>query len=114
MEFAAEDKGLSMQEMKLNSEQNSSAAAARAAEPSDFDRLIGASPGPTEFCLELSKLFRVRSSEIALLRLEGGMLKFLFPEQLKTAGTIPLSSSSAIAAHTAISKKLELFNNFPR
>src|SRR5438309_10536015 len=69
---------------------------------------------PSEFCAELSKTFRVRSSEVVLLRLEGGMLKFLFPEELKTAGAIPLSGSSAIAAHTAISKMLELFNNFPR
>jgi hypothetical protein len=45
---------------------------------------------------------------------EGRMLRFLFPEELKAAGTIALSSSSSIAAHTAISKKIELFNNFPR
>src|SRR5205823_13730264 len=69
---------------------------------------------PSELCAEISKTFRVRSSVVALLWLEGGMLKFLFPHELKTAGAIPLFGSSAIAAHTAISKKLELFNNFPR
>jgi hypothetical protein len=104
-----------MQGMKHKSGQdNSAAAAATAAENSPHDRLPSMEATPSEFCSELSQTFRVRSSEVALLRLEGGMLKFLFPEELKTAGAIPLSSSSAIAAHTAISKKLELFNNFPR
>ncbi len=64
------------------------------------------------FCAELAKQFKVRSTEIALLRLEKGLLKFLVPEHLKTAGAIPVSSSSAVAAHTAMTKKVELFNNF--
>ncbi len=51
---------------------------------------------------------------MALLRLENGLLKFLFPEELTTAGTIPISSSTAVAAHTAVTKKVELFNNFTR
>jgi hypothetical protein len=67
---------------------------------------------PGSFCADLAKKFKVRSSEIALLRLENGLLKFLFPEHLKTAGAIPVSSSSAVAAHTAMTKKVELFNNF--
>ncbi|HEV2716333.1 MAG TPA: hypothetical protein VGU64_13800 [Terriglobales bacterium] len=104
-----------MQGMKRHSGQdNSAAAAAPAANVATNKGLLATDATPQQFCSELSTLFRVRSSEVALFRLEGGMLKFLFPEELKTAGTIPLSSSSAIAAHTAISKKLELFNNFPR
>src|SRR2546430_14367528 len=104
-----------MQGMKRNSgHDNSAAAATTAVENSTHDSLPRMDATPSEFCAELSKTFRVRSSEVALLRLEGGMLKFLFPEELKTAGAIPLSGSSAIAAHTAIGKKLELFNNFPR
>jgi hypothetical protein len=67
---------------------------------------------PSQFCGDLAKQFKVRSSEIALLRLEKGLLKFLVPEHLKTAGAIPVSSSSAVAAHTAMTKKVELFNNF--
>jgi hypothetical protein len=67
---------------------------------------------PGHFCAELARQFKVRSSEIALLRLEKGLLKFLVPEHLKTAGAIPVSSSSAVAAHTAMTKKVELFNNF--
>lgn len=46
------------------------------------------------------------------MRLEKGLLSFVHPEQLKTAGSIPVSSSSAIAAHTASTKRTELFNAF--
>ena len=37
----------------------------------------------------------------------------MFPEYLRTTGAIPLSSK-AVAAHTALSKKAEIFNNFAR
>ena len=52
-------------------------------------------------------------AEVALLRLDGGLLKFIFPEHLRTTGAIPISSK-AVAAHTALSKKGEIFNNFAR
>jgi hypothetical protein len=55
----------------------------------------------------------VQNAEVALLRLEGGLLKFIFPEHLRTTGAIPISSK-AVAAHTALSKKAEIFNNFAR
>jgi hypothetical protein len=70
--------------------------------------------GPEQCCTELSRVFRVRPNEVALLRLESGLLRFLFPSELSTAGSIPISSSSAVAAHTAVTKKVELFNNFTR
>ena len=63
---------------------------------------------------EISKLFHVQATEIALLRLEHNSLRFVFPAELKTSGTIPLSSSSSVAAHTASSKRIELFNNFTK
>ena len=56
----------------------------------------------------------MRTNEVALLRLENGLLKFLCPIELSTAGSIPISSSTAVAAHTAVTKKIELFNNFTR
>jgi hypothetical protein len=100
-----------MQKGKQNSASGSSTGAAPA-----LDRALSATePGtstPTRFCADLAKQFKVRSSEIALLRLEKDLLKFLVPEHLKTAGAIPVSSSSAVAAHTAMTKKVELFNNF--
>jgi len=69
---------------------------------------------PERFCTGLSKLFAVRANEVALLRLEKGLLRFLSPAQLTTAGSIPVSSSSSVAAHTASTKKTELFNTFAR
>lgn len=69
---------------------------------------------PDQCCVELAKIFGVRANEVALLRLEDGLLKFLCPFELSTAGSIPISSSNAVAAHTAVTKKIELFNNFTR
>lgn len=68
---------------------------------------------PLEISMVLAKVFRVQYAEVALLRLEGGLLKFIFPEHLRTTGAIPISSKS-VAAHTALSKKAEIFNNFAR
>jgi len=61
----------------------------------------------------LAKVFHVQHAEVALLRLEGGLLRFILPEHLQTTGAIPISSK-AVAAHTALSKKPEIFNNFAR
>jgi len=65
-----------------------------------------------QFCSELSKIFQVLATEVALFRAQDRQLKFLFPNELKTAGSIPLSSGSAVASHTAISRRAELYNNF--
>jgi len=72
-------------------------------------------PGVTalDLCMVLAKIFRVQYTEVALLRLENGLLRFIFPEHLRVTGAIPLSSK-AVAAHTARSKKAEIFNNFAR
>ncbi len=89
-------------------------AAAPASEARGLEHLLDQNPTPDKFCTELSRIFHVRQSEVALLRLENRLLKFLFPDELKTAGAIPISSSSAIAAHTAVTKKVELYNNFAK
>ena len=68
---------------------------------------------PLDVSKVLAKVFRVAHTEVALLKLEGGLLKFVFPEYLRTTGAIPISSK-AVAAHTALSKKAEIFNNFAR
>src|SRR6202451_3564520 len=68
---------------------------------------------PLDVNMVLAKVFRVQHAEVALLRLEGGLLKFILPEHLRTTGAIPISSK-AVAAHTALSKKAEIFNNFAR
>src|SRR6202041_2582700 len=75
--------------------------------------VLGEGVTPQDISMVLAKVFKVQYAEVALLRLEGGLLKFLFPEHLRTTGAIPISSK-AVAAHTALSKKAEIFNNFAR
>ena len=68
---------------------------------------------PQNACAELARLFQVRLHEVALLRLEKGMLKFLYPPSLSAAGLIPLSSS-AVAARTAATKTALVSNTFAK
>src|SRR6202050_4018310 len=75
--------------------------------------VLGEGVTPLDISMVLAKVFRVQYAEVALLRLEGGLLKFVFPEHLCTTGAIPISSN-AMAAHAALSKKAEIFNNFAR
>ena len=75
--------------------------------------VLGQGVSALDLCMVLAKIFRVQYTEVALMRLEGGSLFFVFPEYLRTSGAIPLSSK-AVAAHTALSKKAEIFNNFAR
>ena len=75
--------------------------------------VLGAGVTPLDVSMILARVFKVQHAEVALLRLEGGLLKFVFPEHLRTTGAIPISSK-AVAAHTALSKKAEIFNNLAR
>lgn len=75
--------------------------------------VLGQGVSALDLCMVLAKIFHVQYTEVALLRLEQGLLRFIFPEHLRTTGAIPLSSK-AVAAHTALSKKAEIFNNFAR
>lgn len=79
-----------------------------------LENLLQRNSPPEESCVALATTFKVEANEVALYRLEKGFLHFLYPLELKTAGLIPLSSSAAVSAHTANSKKTELFNNFPK
>ena len=78
-----------------------------------LESVLGQGVSALDLCMVLAKVFRVQYTEVALLRLEKGLLRFVFPEHLRTTGAIPLSSK-AVAAHTALSKKAEIFNNFAR
>ncbi len=97
---------------KPNSDQGGTAAAPAKASNASVEHVLSQAATPQQFCTALAKLFGVRPTEVALMRLEKGLLNFVHPEQLKTAGSIPVSSSSAVAAHTASTKKTELFNAF--
>jgi len=96
---------------KSNSGPGGAAAAAMAPEAS-VEHVLNQADTPEKFCTAIAKLFGVRATEVALLKLEKGLLRFMLPEQLKTAGSIPVSSSSAVAAHTASTRKTEMFNSF--
>jgi hypothetical protein len=63
---------------------------------------------------DLAKLFGVDPDEVAILALSDKekSLKFLFPEKLVAVGTIPLSSTSALAARSARERRSEVVNNF--
>ena len=67
--------------------------------------------------MKLKKVLIRRQNDILwkgmLEEVFGDLLRFVFPEYLRTTGAIPLSSK-AVAAHTALSKKAEIFNNFAR
>jgi GAF domain-containing protein len=78
-----------------------------------LESVLGQGVSALDLCMVLAKVFRVQYTEVALMRLEKGLLRFIFPEHLRTTGAIPLSSK-AVAAHTALSKKAEIFNNFAR
>ena len=63
---------------------------------------------------QIAKSFGCESDEVAILRLDHAdrALQFLHPKQLRPIGTIPLSSTGALAAKTARERKAELANNF--
>jgi GAF domain len=89
-------------------------AGGRVAEAWDkFKRLIDQQATSDRICNELSKLLGVRQDGVALLRLDKGMLRFLYPAHLRTTGTIPVSSP-AVAARTASTRTTMLSNNFAR
>ncbi|GAC1516146.1 MAG: hypothetical protein NVS1B11_35910 [Terriglobales bacterium] len=89
-----------------------SSAAEKSFDLVEIEQLLFDAVTPELFCAKLSKLFRVRGTEVALMRLNRGQLTFLFPSELRTAGSVPVSNSSAVAARTTVTKKTEIFNNF--
>jgi hypothetical protein len=97
---------------QISGKAGAAAAPAPASEKISFEDGLRLAAGPEQFCALVSSAFGVRPTEVALLRLEKGLLTFIFPNELKTAGSIPVSSSSAVAVHTVLTKKVELFNNF--
>jgi hypothetical protein len=62
----------------------------------------------------LAGLFAVDLDEVAILKMvpKYKSLKFVIPEKFSPVGTIPLTSTSALAARTARERRPELVNNF--
>jgi hypothetical protein len=67
-----------------------------------------------QFAEALARMFKVDPDEVAILAVspKSKSLKFVVPEKLSVVGTIPLTSTSALAARTARERKAELANNF--
>jgi GAF domain len=80
---------------------------------SELESMLSESPSADRVCMKLAQTLRVRRSEVALLRLEKGSLRFVFPPELRSAGVLPLSGS-AVAARTAATRTSLLSNTFMR
>lgn len=78
---------------------------------SDLEVMLSESPSAERVCLKLAQILGVRRSEVALLRLDKGSLRFIFPPELRSAGVLPLTGS-AVAARTAATRSPLLSNNF--
>src|ERR1700722_9189276 len=92
---------------------NQAAAKAPKATIKDLESMLADSPSSDRVCLKLAQILHVRRSEVALLRLEKGSLRFIFPAELRSAGVLPLSGS-AVAARTASTRTPLLSNTFMR
>jgi hypothetical protein len=79
----------------------------------DLEKMISESPSSDRVSLKLAQILRVRRSEVALLRLDKGTLRFIFPPELRSAGVLPLTGS-AVAARTAATRTSFLSNSFMR
>lgn len=62
----------------------------------------------------VSRHFGLQPHEVAILGLtaDGRSLRFLTPNQLRTVGQIPLTSTNSLASRTAREKRPELVNHF--
>jgi hypothetical protein len=63
---------------------------------------------------QVAQLLRVKEDEVAILEIapSGRTLRFIVPEKLRQVGSIPLSSTSALAARTARERRSDIINNF--
>src|ERR1035437_3075003 len=98
--------------MSSTSTQSSAVKAAKVS-VTELESMLSESPSPDRVCLKVAQMLRVRRSEVALLRLEKGSLRFIFPPELRSAGLLPLTGS-AVAARTAATRTPLLSNTFMR
>lgn len=61
---------------------------------------------------ELAKTFGVQPDEVGILRVEKSSLVFVYPAKLHNVGSIPMNTTTSVAARTATSKRAEIINNF--
>jgi hypothetical protein len=98
--------------------QGNSGVAAKAAKDGvaglkDLEKMVAESPSPERVSAKIAQILNVSRNEVALLRVEKGSLRFVYPPALRAAGVIPMSSS-AVAARTVATGTSLLSNNFAR
>src|SRR3982074_3808731 len=73
-----------------------------------------ATADPVKMAAALGKMFEVAPDEVAILSVsqKNTTLKYVIPEKLSVIGSIPLSSTSALAARTARERKAEFTKTF--
>src|ERR1700704_4645937 len=99
--------------MTATGKQTGAAAKPAKATISELESMISESPSSDRACLKLAQILNVRRNEVALLRIDKGSLRFIYPPELRSAGVLPLSGS-AIAARTAATRAPLLSNAFMR
>jgi GAF domain-containing protein len=68
----------------------------------------------SKLAAQIGKTFGVKDDEVAILMTtpDEKFLQFVVPQALQNIGTIPVTSTSALAARTAREKRPEIINNF--
>src|SRR5882762_423524 len=79
----------------------------------ELEKMVAESPSPERVSSKLAQILNVSRNEVAVLRVENGSLRFVFPPELRAAGVIPMSSS-AVAARTVATGTSLLSNSFSR
>ena len=79
----------------------------------DLEKMVAESPSSERVSAKLAQILNVSRNEVAVLRVEKGSLRFVFPPELRAAGVIPMSSS-AVAARTVATGTSLLSNSFAR
>jgi transcriptional regulator with GAF, ATPase, and Fis domain len=73
----------------------------------------GMSPNNAEkIAAEIAKTFSVQLDEVAIIRMVKSNLAFVYPTKLSNMGSIPINTSTSVAARTANTKRAEAINNF--
>jgi GAF domain-containing protein len=80
-------------------------------------RLTGLPPGEERVelaAVTLCKVFKVKPEEVAIFAMDGSgeALGFLWPKQLRTAGSVPISAHQSLVVRTVESAKAHVDNSF--
>src|SRR5256885_9260115 len=60
---------------------------------------------------EIAKAFNVQNDEVAIMRIDKQHLVFVYPSKLHNLGSIPLNTTTSVAARSAQSKRAEILKD---